>query len=186
MEIISTTTLWQGKYIKTCMITYRDRNGTERQWEAVQRINCGGVVIVVPITGRGEIILIRQFRPPLNSYVIELPAGLIDPGEDVLSAGKRELLEETGFISSSYTLLTGGVMSTGIDTDKWHIVLARDAEKAPERIINAHPPDESENIESFIVPIDQLYERLEEFARAGDEIDLRIFGILEMAKRNTE
>lgn len=45
---------------------------------------------------RDKIVLIRQFRYPINDYVYEFPAGLVEPGEDVLEAGKREMFEETG------------------------------------------------------------------------------------------
>lgn len=183
MEVISKKTLWAGKFIKTSLIYYRDRHGIKREWEAVGRLNCNGVVIVVPVTVNNKIILIRQFRPVLNSYVIELPAGLIDNEEDAVSAGKRELVEETGHTSDRFMLLTDGVMSTGIDTDKWNIVLAVDVREVSEEVLKAHPPDESEDIETIKVSIDNVYETLEMYSNKGDKIDLRIFGLLELAKR---
>ena len=127
--------------------------------------------------------MIRQFRPVLNNYVIEFPAGLIDNGEDAISAGRRELIEETGHSSDNFALLSGGVMSTGIDTDNWTIVLARDVRNVSERIRRAHPPDESEDIETIKVSFGSVYEVLETYRNNGDEIDLRIYGLLEFAKR---
>jgi 8-oxo-dGTP pyrophosphatase MutT (NUDIX family) len=183
MEVIGQETLWEGRFIKTSMIYYKDHNGVERAWEAVSRVNCNGIVIIIPITMNNEVILIRQFRPVLNSYAIELPAGLIDTGEDVLSAGRRELIEETGYTSGNFTLLTWGAMSTGIDTDQWSIVLARDVTKVAVEIQRAHPPDESENIEIVRVPVDMVYETLDSYINRGDTIDLRIPGLLELARR---
>jgi len=51
-------------------------------------------VVIIPITRNHELVLIRQFRPSLDSYVIELPAGLVDPEEDLVSAGRRSLLRK--------------------------------------------------------------------------------------------
>lgn len=183
MEVISQETIWEGRFIKTSMIYYKDHNGVERAWEAVGRVNCDGIVIIIPITTNNEVILIRQFRPVLNSYAIEFPAGLIDIGEEVISAARRELIEETGHTSYYFTLLTWGAMSTGIDTDQWSIVLARDVIEVALEIRSAHPPDESEEIETIKVPIDKVYETLDSYINRGDIIDLRIPGLLELAKR---
>jgi len=183
MEVIGQKTLWEGRFIKTSMIYYKDHNGSERAWEAVGRVNCDGIVIIIPLTADNEVILIKQFRPVLNSYVIELPAGLIDKGEDVLSAARRELIEETGHSSDDLTPLTWGVMSTGIDTDLWRIVLACNTSEVPADIRRVYPPDESENIETIKVPLDIVYETLDSYINRGDMIDLRIPGLIELAKR---
>ena len=54
-------------------------------------------VSIVPVTRRNELVLIREFRYPLNSWVIGLPAGLVEPGESYADAVDRELREETGY-----------------------------------------------------------------------------------------
>lgn len=56
-----------------------------------------GAVLVVPLLDNGRLILERQFRYPLGRTFIEFPAGKIDPGENPLQTGKRELREETGY-----------------------------------------------------------------------------------------
>ncbi len=183
MKVTGERVLWEGRYIRTSMILYKDSSGADREWEAVSRVNCSGIVIIVAVTKENEVILIRQFRPALNSYVIELPAGLIDVGEDAISAGKRELIEETSYCSDNFNMLTVGVMSTGVDTDRWNIVVARDAEKAPEYLQRAHQADENEEIETIIVPAGNVYDTLDAYARRGDQIDLRIYGLLELARR---
>ena len=55
-----------------------------------------GAVLIVPVLDNGNLLLERQFRYPLNQVFIELPAGKIDPGENILKTGQRELQEETG------------------------------------------------------------------------------------------
>jgi hypothetical protein len=74
-------------------------------------------------------------------------------------------------------------MSTGLDTDKWNIVLARDLHEAKDEIRREYPPDESEDIETIRVPLKSVYNTIEAYSNKGDEIDLRIFGLLELAKR---
>lgn len=183
MKVTGKNTMWEGRFIKTSVITYEDKKGEERQWEAVERTNCDGIVIIIPITEERDVILIRQFRAVHDKYVVELPAGLIESGEEILAAARRELIEETGYSSDTMEPLTKGVMSTGIDTDEWHVILARGVKKASTMVRNSHPPDESEDIEVVTFPLDTVYEQMEGLRGEGNEIDLRIYGLLELAKR---
>ena len=64
-----------------------------------------GAVLVVPLLENGHLLLERQFRYPLNQVFIELPAGKIDPHEDILVTGQRELLEETGYTAEEWMYL---------------------------------------------------------------------------------
>lgn len=71
------------------------------QWEYAFRTNASGVVVLVPVTSSGELVLVEQYRIPVKSRVMELPAGLAgdtgDRDEDLKTAAQRELLEETGY-----------------------------------------------------------------------------------------
>ncbi|MGE5894404.1 MAG: NUDIX hydrolase [bacterium] len=183
MRVVNSKTLWEGKFLKTVLITYEDRTGALRQWEAVRRRDYSDVVVIIPITRRNDLVLIRQYRPVLDCSVIELPAGLVEPGEDIIDAGRRELVEETGLVSDSISLLSEGVLSTGINMEKWRILIAKNVEEAPEEILRSHPRDDNEDIEVIKVPLSHVYEALEEYRLRGDEIDLRIFGLLDLAKR---
>ncbi len=74
------------------------RRKNEKQIKAVTQDNHPDGVILYGVHGenRDKVVLIRQFRYPINGYVYEFPAGLVEPGEDVLEAGIREMYEETG------------------------------------------------------------------------------------------
>lgn len=183
MKVTGEETLWAGKFLKAVLITYADDRGRTRTWEAVGRVGCDGVVVVVPITAEGELVLIRQFRPALNRLVVELPAGLVNPGEEPLEAARRELVEETGYYSEALAPVTEGVMSTGINTEIWNVFLARDARPAPPEMRSLYPPDESEEIEVMKVALDAVYDTAESCKKRGDLMDLRIFGIVELAGR---
>jgi ADP-ribose pyrophosphatase len=72
------------------------------------RINAPDGVIVLAFTEKKEIILVKQFRPALNHYTLELPCGSIDGNETPLEAAKRELYEETGYICESLHCVGAG------------------------------------------------------------------------------
>lgn len=183
MRVFERKTLFKGKYLRMLLISYEDKRGKVRQWEAVGRVDCAGVVAIAPVTGRGELLLVRQYRPALDRDVIELPAGLIPHGEHPAQAARRELIEETGHVPGELIHLSEGVISTGINTETWEVYLALDVREAPEEVRREHPPDETEDIEVIKLPLSGIYEALEPYRRRGNAVDLRIFGILEMVKR---
>lgn len=182
MKVLDKKTLWQGRFIKTVLITYEDKHGKIRTWEAVERVDCDGVVLIVPVTNKGELILIRQFRPVLDKYVIELPAGLVEPGESVIEACRRELIEETGYATDDFAELSEGVISTGLMPDLWKVFLAKDVMKAsPEQLASCRP-DDNEDISVLSVPIDNVLRHLQKIKGPLDHVDLRILGMIELAK----
>ncbi len=82
-----------GKYVNL---------STRRDWEFVERKNISGIVAIVAVTDDGKLLLVEQYRPPMDKNVIELPAGLAgdsaeNAGEALQNAARRELLEETGY-----------------------------------------------------------------------------------------
>lgn len=184
MEIISKKIVWEGKFLRSLILTYRDKSGNMRNWEAVERVNCYGVVAVVPITKNGELLLIRQFRPVVNNFVIEFPAGINDRKEMLIDVAKRELIEETGYTAEEFIFLAEGPLSSGMSTEIMTVFLAKNSFQASYLLKQQFPPEESESIEIIKIPISLLHETLENFQRDGNYIDLKIYGLLEMAKRH--
>lgn len=90
--------LYDGRIVHLTKDTVRIPTGDERTREVVWKC---GAVCVVPVTEKGEVVLVEQFRYPYDTVLLEIPAGKLEPGEtDTEAAARRELLEETGYTAS--------------------------------------------------------------------------------------
>lgn len=107
--------------------------------------------IIFPVTPEGEIVLVRQYRPPLERLELGLPAGLVEGGEEPEAAARRELLEETGYGGGNWEPL-GSLASSPSLKDNWaYMFLARGVrETAPP------DPDEHETIEIVRAPLGEM------------------------------
>jgi len=105
-----------------------------------------GATAVVPFLGRDNIVLVKQYRYPVDRITLEIPAGKLAKGESSLNCVRRELLEETGYRARRIRKLTSYCPSTAFSTEILHIYVA-DRLKLTER-----SPDEDEFIESVTMP----------------------------------
>jgi ADP-ribose pyrophosphatase len=107
--------------------------------------------IIFPLTGEGEVVLVRQYRPPLQRMELGLPAGLVEEGEKPEAAARRELLEETGYSGDQWEPL-GSLASSPSLKDNWaYLFLARGVEET-----SPPDPDEHELVETVKVPVEEL------------------------------
>jgi 8-oxo-dGTP pyrophosphatase MutT (NUDIX family) len=183
MRITGRQTVWQGSFIRAIVLRYEDSSGAERSWEAAERVNCNGIVAVVPVTTDGELLLVRQYRPVLDNFVIEFPAGLNDRRESLVAAAKRELIEETGYTSEHLSYLIEGPISSGISTEVLTVFLAKDVRPAAPDVKRRYPSEETERITLVRSPFSRVYEVLDAAREKGDYEDIKIFGLLELARR---
>ncbi|MGH3148726.1 MAG: NUDIX hydrolase [Rubrobacter sp.] len=86
-------------------------------------LESGGFAAVVPLTGGGDVVLVRQWRQPLGAFTLELPSGGVDAGEEPGEAAGRELFEETGYRAQSLEHLASVHTSPGRSTEVCHLYL---------------------------------------------------------------
>jgi ADP-ribose pyrophosphatase len=139
-HFVSSEDLAVGKMLTVKRDTVRLPNAQLSQREYVIH---PGAVVIVPILPNGNIIFERQFRYPLHQAFIELPAGKIDKGENVLVTGQRELLEETGYSAQHWHKLGVQHPCIGYSNEVIHIYLAQDLQ------LGQHQRDEDETLEVF-------------------------------------
>ena len=107
---------------------------------------------VIAVTSDGQLVLVRQFRFGINDFSLEIPGGIIDPGEDPVAAGVRELREETGCAGTAARLLASVHPNPAIQNNRCHLVLIENV------VLNAPQQwDHDEEIEVVMAPVDQVF-----------------------------
>jgi ADP-ribose pyrophosphatase len=104
-----------------------------------------GSVVLIPITGAGTIILVRQYRHALGRWAWELPGGSISPGEHLAQAATRECHEEIGLIPERLVLLGSFYPTPGYCDERMDFFLAESLREPSANDAAAHP-DEDEGI----------------------------------------
>ena len=93
---------------------------------------------VIALTAENEIVLVEQYRFGIEEMTLELPGGMVDPGEDPLTTSKRELLEETGYASDEWEDLGKVSANPAIQTNYTHTFLATNAFLKSEQKLGKH------------------------------------------------
>lgn len=143
---LDTELVFDGKLLKV----YRDRvrlpDGSEGKREYARH---PGAVVVVAVLPDGGLAFVRQFRYPLRRAFLELPAGKIDPGEDLLACAQRELREETGFEAGEWRHLGVIHPCIGYSDERIEIFLARELNHV------GHALDDGEFLELLTLSVDE-------------------------------
>ncbi|ALS38649.1 ADP-ribose pyrophosphatase [Enterococcus rotai] len=149
-KTISRKEIFKGKIIDVVLDEVRLPNGETGTRELVFH---PGAVAVIPITADHKMIMVKQFRKPMEKILLEIPAGKIDPGEHdhPKETAERELEEETGYRANKFTFVTSMYVSPGFADELLHIYYAEDLEKVP----NPRPQDEDEVLELYTLTLDE-------------------------------
>lgn len=150
-KTLKTTYYYKGRMIKMRDDEVELANGKISRREIVEH---PGAVIVIALTADDQIVLIKQFRKPVEAVVIEAPAGLVNKGESLVVAAKRELKEETGYVAGKTKKLLSAYTSPGYSTELIHYFLATNLKPGPQAT------DEDETIEVMLLTIDQAWAKV--------------------------
>jgi len=129
---LSSEPLYQGKILNLRRDMVRLANGRQASREVVEHVDS---VAAVPLLDDGKVVLVEQWRYPVEQALLEIPAGIIDPGEQPAEAVRRELTEETGYAAGRVEFLFSTYLAPGYSQELIHVFLAQDlqpAEAAPD------------------------------------------------------
>jgi len=116
-KTISSKPLFTGKIISLQVDTVELPNGNEATREIVRHPGAAAVIALV----EGKLLVVEQYRKPLERFQIEIPAGKLDPNEDPMTAAARELEEETGYRAKNLVLFNTFATSPGFADEVIHV-----------------------------------------------------------------
>ena len=146
-ETVSSQLIYEGRAVKLRVDTVRMPGGRETSREIVEHSDC---VAIIAVDADDGVLLVNQFRKPVEKELLEIPAGGIEPGEDAVATVRRELREETGYLPRKVERLGGFYSTPGYCTEYLHLYLASDLVPSS---LNA---EDTEGIKLVRVPISQI------------------------------
>ncbi len=132
-----------------------------------------GAVTIVPSDETGQVYLVRQYRHPVGEYLLELPAGTLEEGEQPENCAARELREEVGMAGNELTLIGSFFLAPGYSTEFMYVYLARKLMPSP------LPGDDDEFLSVETLPVRKLYTMVDR----GEIRDAKSVAALHLARR---
>ncbi|MFC6010942.1 NUDIX domain-containing protein [Nocardia lasii] len=148
-ETVSSRMLYSGAILALRQDQVRMPDGRVAEREVIEH---HGAVAVLAIDDDGKVVLIRQYRHPIGTRLLELPAGLLDiDGEDPLTAAKRELAEETGLAAEQWSVLVDVALSPGFTDEALRVFFATGLSVTD----RPDPEHEEADLELVRLPLDE-------------------------------
>jgi ADP-ribose pyrophosphatase len=156
--------VFEGRVFSVEVSTVRFPDGHEHRQEIVRHPPC---VVLVPVDDAGHVILVRQYRAPIDRETWELPAGSLDPGEPADAAARRELEEETGFRPDRVERICSFFPSPGFCDEEMIFFLATGLRRPPADDTRIPDADEHITVKAFTLA------RARAMIAAGEIVDLK-------------
>jgi ADP-ribose pyrophosphatase len=170
-RIVDSRLIYQGRIVRFRVDTVALPDGSTTIREIV---GTPGAVVVVPLTDDRQVRMVRQYRSAIGQFLLELPAGTLEPGEAPEQAAPRELAEETGDRAARWERLSGFYTVPGICDEYLHLFLATGLTPGQSN----REPDEF--IEVVTLPLDEALAMV----KRGEIRDAKtIIGLLMVADR---
>jgi len=141
---------YHGHVFDIAKVHVRLTDGRERTYDLVEH---GDSITILPVDTNGNIYFVTQHRVGSGSTLLELPAGVLDPGESPLTGAKREMREEIGMAASEMIALGGFYLAPGYTDEYMTIFLAKGLYEAP------LDPDEDEFLKVISMPVAEAYRK---------------------------
>ncbi len=124
------------------------RTGIEHDFHIIESEDW---VNIIPLTGKGEVVMIRQYRHGAREVTLEIPGGLVDPGDTPEEAAARELLEETGYRGEALVKIGAVNPNPALFNNRCYTFAAQNVTKITEPM-----PDQAEDIEVVLIPLSNI------------------------------
>lgn len=152
--LVKSETIYEGRIMTLKVNTVELPN---RKYAKREIAVHGRGVGILALSDRGTMYMVRQYRAAIDQVLLEIPAGLIDPGESPQEAAIRELQEEIHYKPGQLDYLMDLYSSPGFTNEKMSLFLARSLQYSP------LAQDETEFVEAFEYPIEDLFEAVKNF-----------------------
>jgi ADP-ribose pyrophosphatase len=168
-QVTGSQTVFRGKAFDVRQDELRMPEGKTARLDIVEHERS---VSLVPVDGQGQVWFVRQYRHPAGRVLLELPAGVLNRGEDPEASAQRELREEIGMAAGNLQKLGEFYLAPGYSTELMFVYLATDLKA------DALPADEDEFISIEKIPVDQVFG----LAEAGELEDAKSLAALLLAR----
>ena len=151
-KLLSSKEIFRGRAVNLRIDTIEKKSGQVTTREIVEHKDCIAVVVV---DGADNIVMVKQFRTPVNRVLLEIPAGGVEDGEDPEDCVRRELQEEIGYLPGKIERLGGFYAAPGYCSEYLHVFLATDLSES--RLI----AEDTDEIEVVRVPLPEVLKMID-------------------------
>uniref|UniRef100_A0AAY5K1A6 ADP-sugar pyrophosphatase n=1 Tax=Esox lucius TaxID=8010 RepID=A0AAY5K1A6_ESOLU len=172
-HVVKEEVIASGKWLKLEKTTYVDPVGTTRIWETTKRTTrqtgaadgVGIIALLKRTLHKDCVVMVKQFRPPMDCCTLEFPAGLIDEGESAETAALRELKEETGYKGEVVGVTPVTCLDPGLSNCTTQIVMVNINGDDMENTDPTQQLGELEFVDVLLIPLDEFQKKIDDLMK---------------------